>query len=239
MLERVKGQILKDEEKGLMLGVEVMKKEDQMERKNVVIEKVREKIRKKNEVENVLEVYGLEIMQGGLKKSEGKMLIMIKEWKERKKKEEDERKMKRKIMGMNEGIKEGMVMELKKNKIMGIRKKGGFEIYVKERKGGGVEQMKKEKKIINEEDEKRKELKGVRKKLEKYVKKYEIKIEREKEKEMGVKINQVLKEMKEKFGRIYVNELKIYGRKYKVKMKQEEELRRDKGDIKNVLVRED
>ncbi|AVO72117.1 multidrug efflux RND transporter permease subunit BepE [Brucella canis] len=239
LFERVPGSLLPDEDQGFLFGVAVLPPAASLERTTVVLDQVSENIRKNPAVDNVFAVSGFDLLSGGLKTSAGTMFIMLKDWKERTTPDADARNLPRTIMGMNAGIKDGMVLAFNPPPIMGLSTTGGFELYVQDRTGGGVESLTQATKLITEAAAKRPELQGVRTTFDPNVPQYDIQLDREKAKAMGVPINSVFTAMQATFGSLYVNDFTLYGRNYQVNLQSEAEFRRDPGDLKHVFVRAD
>ncbi len=120
---------------------------------------------------------------------------------------------------------------------MGLSTTGGFELYVQDRTGGGVESLTRATKLITDAAAKRPELQGVRTTFDPNVPQYDIQLDREKAKAMGVPINSVFTAMQATFGSLYVNDFTLFGRNYQVNLQSEAEFRRDPSDLKHVFVR--
>ncbi|MEC6999627.1 efflux RND transporter permease subunit [Brucella abortus] len=78
-----------------------------------------------------------------------------------------------------------MVLAFNPPPIMGLSTTGGFELYVQDRTGGGVESLTQATKLIAEAAAKRPELQGVRATFDPNVPQYDIQLDREKAKAMG------------------------------------------------------
>jgi multidrug efflux pump len=208
-----------------------------LERTTAVLDQASANIRKSPAVESVFAVSGFDLLSGGLKTSAGTMFIMLKDWKERTTPETDARNLPGAIMAMNSGIKDGLVLAFNPPPIMGLSTTGGFELYVQDRTGGGVESLTRATKLITEAAAKRPELQGVRTTFDPNVPQYDIQLDREKAKAMGVPINSVFTAMQATFGSLYVNDFTLFGRNYQVNLQSEAEFRRDPSDLKHVFVR--
>ncbi|MGU3401039.1 efflux RND transporter permease subunit [Brucellaceae bacterium D45D] len=239
LFEKVPGSLLPDEDQGFLFSVAVLPPAASLERTTNVLNQASENIRKHPAVENVFAVSGFDLLSGGLKTSSGTMFIMLKDWKERTTPDLDARNLPGAIMGMNAGIKDGMVLAFNPPPILGLSTTGGFELYVQDRTGGGVASLTHATKLLTDAAAKRPELEGVRTTFDPNVPQYDIQLDREKAKAMGVPINSVFTAMQATFGSVYVNDFTLYGRNYQVNLQSEADFRRDPSDLKHVFVRAD
>ncbi len=239
LFQRVPGSLLPDEDQGYLFSVAVLPPAASLERTTEVLKQASENIRKHPAVENVFAVSGFDLLSGGLKTSAGTMFIMLKDWKQRKSADLDARNLPGAIMGMNAGIKDGLILAFNPPPIMGLSTTGGFELYLQDRTGGGVESLTRATKLLTDAAAKRPELAGVRTTFSPNVPQYDIQLDRERAKAMGVPINSVFTAMQATFGSLYVNDFTLFGRNYQVNLQSEADFRRDPSDLKHVFVRAD
>jgi multidrug efflux pump len=239
LFQKVPSSLLPDEDQGFLFSVAILPPAASLERTTAVLNQASENIRKHPAVENVFAVSGFDLLSGGLKTSAGTMFIMLKDWKERTTPDLDARNLPGVIMGMNAGIKDGLVLAFNPPPILGLSTTGGFELYVQDRTGGGVESLTNATKLLTDAAAKRPELSGVRTTFDPNVPQYDIQLDREKAKAMGVPINSVFTAMQATFGSVYVNDFTLFGRNYQVNLQSEAEFRRDPSDLKHVFVRAD
>ncbi len=239
LFQRVPGSLLPDEDQGYLFSVAVLPPAASLERTTEVLKQASENIRKHPAVENVFAVSGFDLLSGGLKTSAGTMFIMLKDWKQRKSADLDARNLPGAIMGMNAGIKDGLILAFNPPPIMGLSTTGGFELYLQDRTGGGVESLTRATKLLTDAASKRPELAGVRTTFSPNVPQYDIQLDRERAKAMGVPINSVFTAMQATFGSLYVNDFTLFGRNYQVNLQSEADFRRDPSDLKHVFVRAD
>ena len=237
LFERLPGSLLPDEDQGFLFSVALLPPAASLERTSQVLDTAAQNIRQHPAVESVFSVSGFDLLSGGLKTSAGTMFIMLKDWKERTTAETDARNLPGTIMGMNAGIKDGMVLAFNPPPIMGLSTTGGFELYLQDRTGGGIEGLTNATKLLTDAAAKRPELSQVRTSFDPNIPQYDIQLNRAKAKAMGVPINSVFTAMQATFGSVYVNDFTLYGRNYQVNLQSEAEFRRDPSDLKYVFVR--
>ncbi|GAB1580839.1 efflux RND transporter permease subunit [Phyllobacterium phragmitis] len=237
MFYTVPGSLLPDEDQGVLFSVAMLPPAASLARTEAVVDQASENMRKNPAVENVFAVSGFDLLSGGLKTNAGTMFVTLKDWSERKTPEMDARNLAGQLIGMNAGIKDGMVLAFNPPPILGLSTTGGFELYVQDRTGVGVAALTAATQQLVEAASKRPELAGVRTSFDPNIPQYRLDLDREKAKAMGVPINSVFEAMQATFGSLYVNDFTLYGRNYQVNLQSEADFRRSPSDLKHVFVR--
>ncbi|MFC4624605.1 efflux RND transporter permease subunit [Daeguia caeni] len=237
LFQKVPGSLLPDEDQGFVFAAAVLPPAASLDRTTKVLDQASATIKSHPAVDNVFAVSGFDLLSGGLKTSAGTMFIMLKDWSERRTPDVDARNLPGTFMGMNAGIQDGLIIAFNPPPIMGLSTTGGFELYVQDRTGGGVNALTQTTNMFVEALRKRPELMAVRTTFDPNVPQYDIQLDREKAKAMGVPINSVFTAMQSTFGSLYVNDFTLFGRNYQVNLQSEAEFRRDPGDLKHVFVR--
>jgi multidrug efflux pump len=239
MFYTIPGSLLPDEDQGVLFSVALLPPAASLARTEAVVDTASENMRKNPAVENVFAVSGFDLLSGGLKTNAGTMFVTLKDWHERTTPELDARNLPGQLMGMNAGIKDGMVLAFNPPPILGLSTTGGFELYVQDRTGQGVAALTAATNRLVEAASKRPELAGVRTSFDPNIPQYKLDLDREKAKAMGVPISSVFEAMQATFGSLYVNDFTLYGRNYQVNLQSEADFRRTPDDLKHVFVRAD
>ncbi|PRD41633.1 hydrophobe/amphiphile efflux-1 family RND transporter [Phyllobacterium phragmitis] len=239
MFYTVPGSLLPDEDQGVLFSVAMLPPAASLVRTEAVVDQASENMRKHPAVENVFAVSGFDLLSGGLKTNAGTMFVTLKDWDERTTPDLDARNLAGQLIGMNAGIKDGMVLAFNPPPIMGLSTTGGFELYLQDRTGGDVAALTNATQQLVEAASKRPELTGVRTSFDPNIPQYKLDLNREKAKAMGVPINSVFEAMQATFGSLYVNDFTLYGRNYQVNLQSEADFRRTPSDLKHVFVRAD
>src|SRR3546814_13527344 len=92
-------------------------------------------------VQNVFAIAGFDLLAGGLKTSAGTAFVTLKDWDERDDPALDARNLSGPFIAMNAGIKDGLMVFFNPPPIMGHSTTGGFEVYVQDRTGGGIQSL--------------------------------------------------------------------------------------------------
>jgi multidrug efflux pump len=163
--------------------------------------------------------------------------VTLKDWDERTTPNLDARNLPGVFIGMNAGIKDAMMLFFNPPPIAGLSTTGGFELYVQDRTGGGVRSLSTATAQLTAAAARRPELAGVRTTFDPNVPQYELQLDREATKALGVPINSVFEAMQATFGSLYVNDFTLYGRNYRVNLQSESTFRQGPKDLKQVFVR--
>ena len=104
---------------------------------------------------------------------------------------------------MNAGIKDAMVLFSNPPPIAGLSTTGGFELYVQDRTGGGVRSLAGATAQLTAAAAQRPELSGVRTTFDPNVPQYNLHLDRDAAKALGVPINSVFEAMQSTFAGLY------------------------------------
>ena len=85
-------------------------------------------------VQDVVAFAGFDLLAGTQKSSAGVAFVTLKDWGEREDPSLDARNLAGPFMGMNAGIKDGMVLAFNPPPIQGLSTTGGFDLFVQDRR---------------------------------------------------------------------------------------------------------
>jgi multidrug efflux pump len=233
----IPGSLVPDEDQGIMFSVAMLPPAASLSRTQVVVDTASQNFQNHPAVESVFAVSGFDLLSSGMKTSAGTSFVSLKDWAEREAPELDARKLAGPFMGMNAGIKDGMVLAFNPPPIMGLSTTGGFELYLQDRTGGGVASLNAATTKLVEAASKRPELTGVRTTFSTNVPQYKINLDRDKAKALNVPINSVFEAMQSTFGNLYVNDFTLFGRNYRVMLQSESNFRQTPDDLRHVFVK--
>lgn len=239
LFAKVPGSLVPDEDQGMLFSVAVLPPAASLARTEAAMEAATTNIGNHPAVENVFSVSGFDLLSSGAKTSAGTAFVTLKDWDERKTPELDARNLAGPFMGMNAGIKDAMVLAFNPPPIMGLSTTGGFELYVQDRTGGGIDALAAATSKLVEAASQRPELTNVRTTFSTSVPQYRIDLDREKAKALGVPISSVFEAMQATFGSLYVNDFTLYGRNYQVNLQSEAPFRQTPDDMRHVFLRAD
>lgn len=104
---------------------------------------VEKRLNKIPQIEIFSKITGYNLMGSGQTASGGTFIIMLKDWSERKKKDDSKDAVIGKIFGLTADIKSASVFAFAPPMIMGYGASNGLELYVQDRKGGNIEDLNK------------------------------------------------------------------------------------------------
>ncbi len=234
---RIPGSLVPEEDQGILLGVAVLPPAASLNRTVAAMDQAAANLQKHPAVQNVTSVAGFDLLSGSQKTSGGTIFATLKDWSERTTPELDARNLPGIFIGMNAGIKDAMMLFFNPPPIAGLSTTGGFELYVQDRTGGGVQSLAAATTQLTTAAANRPELAGVRTTFTTDVPQYELHLDRDAAKALGVPINSVFETMQSTFGSLYVNDFTLYGRSYHVNLQSEAAFRQAPKDLKQVFVR--
>lgn len=188
-------------------------------------------------VSHELSIVGLDLSAFAYKTDSAITFTRLKDWSERKNKDESSMALAGKFMQTFYFNKEAMVFAVNPPPIMGMSMTGGFEMYVQDRTGGDIQTLNKHVQEIVARANMRPELAGVRTTLNTNVPQYKITVNRDKAESMGVNIADIYRTIQMTFGKAYVNDFNIYGRVYHVNIQSDTSYRNQESDFRNVFVK--
>lgn len=188
-------------------------------------------------VSHELSIVGLDLSAFAYKTDAAITFTRLKDWNERKNKDESSMALAGKFMRTFYLNKEALVFAVNPPPIMGMSMTGGFEMYVQDRTGGDIQMLNKYIQEIVAKANTRPELTGVRTTLNTNVPQYKVTVDRAKAESMGVKISDIYRTIQMTFGKAYVNDFNIYGRVYHVNIQSDSMYRNQESDFRNVFVK--
>jgi multidrug efflux pump len=234
---RIPGSLVPEEDQGVLLGVAVLPPAASLNRTTAAMDQAGTNLKPHPAVQNVFAISGFDLLSGSQKTSGGTVFVTLKDWEERTTRDLDARNLPGVFIGMNAGIKDAMMLFFNPPPIAGLSTTGGFELYVQDRTGGGVRSLSAATAQLTAAAARRPELAGVRTTFDANVPQYELHLDREATKALGVPINSVFEAMQATFGSLYVNDFTLYGRNYRVNLQSEATFRQGPKDLKQVFVR--
>lgn len=189
------------------------------------------------EVQEWVAVSGLDLQSFAFRTDAGVGWVRLKEWSERKRKEQSSMSLVGRLMGQFMQNRDALAFAVNPPPIMGMSTTGGFELYVQDRTGGSIHELSRYVQELVGKANQRPELMSVRTTLNTNVPYYTVKVDREKAKALGVEINDIYNTLSMTFGSTYINDFNLYGRVFHVNLQAEGEYRDDPKDYRFVFVR--
>jgi hydrophobe/amphiphile efflux-1 (HAE1) family protein len=239
LFARVPGSLVPNEDQGYVFVVTALPPAASISRTKAIAATATESIRKNPAVANVVAFSGFDFLSGAQKTNSGISFVTLKDWSERKDPNDDARNLAPRIMALNAGFKDGVVIGFNPPPIMGLSTTGGFEFYLQDRSGGSLQSLSQAANRVVEAANKRPDLRGVSTTFATNVPQYRIDFDLEKAKALGIPITTIFDTMQSSFGSLYVNDFTLFGRTYRVSLSSEADFRESPDDLRHVFVRSD
>ncbi|WP_263833167.1 efflux RND transporter permease subunit [Sulfurospirillum oryzae] len=126
--------------------------------------------------------------------------------------------------------KEARIVAVAPSAISGLGVSGGFEMYIQDKTGGNYAALESYAKEIVQRASSREELRSVRGTLSTNTPQYRIEVNTQKAKAYGIEIADIYTTLQATFGSVYVNDVNLFGRNYRVNVQSKGNFRED---IKN------
>ncbi|MBN9542874.1 MAG: multidrug efflux RND transporter permease subunit, partial [Alphaproteobacteria bacterium] len=237
LFSRIPTSLVPEEDQGYNFMITVLMPGSSLSRTQAVTNQVDKNILSEPNATSIVTFSGFDLLTGSIKSSAGTSFIMLKDWDERKRPDQDSRNLVGKFMGMNAGIKDAMVIAFNPPPIMGMSTTGGFEFYLQDRMGGTTADLAAAAAKVVEEASKSQILTGIRSSLNISIPQYNITVDQVKAKALNVSIPSIFNSLRTALGGLYVNDFTLYGRAYKVNMQAEDIYRDQIEALKYLYVR--
>ncbi|MDR2081483.1 MAG: multidrug efflux RND transporter permease subunit [Campylobacteraceae bacterium] len=234
----VPGELVPAEDKGMLMSIIQLPPASSLDRTVEVADRFQVMASSLDEVKQVTVISGFDISAMGLKTSSAASFIVLKDWKERKNANQSSFEIANRLNGMfYMAMPEATVYTLNPPPIMGLSLSGGFEMYIQDKTGGSLNNLKLLADQIVAEATKTGKLINVRTTFDTSYPQFKVEIDKEKAKAYNVAINDAFAALQTTFGAYYVNDFDLYGRSYRVNMQAEQQYRQKPEDANNIFVR--
>lgn len=194
-------------------------------------------IRNNPNVEAVMALAGYDMLSSAVRTFGGTAFVKLKDWDLRKEDNQKSQALAQTFTAQLMQNPNAVIFALNPPPIMELSLTDGFEMYIQNRTGGSIQDLQKYTQLVLQEAQKRPELTGVQTTLSVNVPQYNVQLDRQKAKSLGVNVDDVFTTLQSTFGSYYVNDFNLYGRTFKVSMQSESEFRETPNDLRNVFVR--
>lgn len=203
-----------------------------------MIKKIMGRIRQLPEVDVVGGLAGLNIVSFSNKSNVGTMFVKMKPWDERKGAEHETQAVIGKIIAATKDIKEARILPIAPPAIPGLGATAGFTFELQQT--GSTDDVKKFEQVANNFLKTVNSQPAIGRAFTFFNAKtpsYQIDVDREQAKKMGVSVSDVYTTMSNFLGSSYVNDFNLYGRNFRVMTQAESVYRGSLADVENFYVR--
>ena len=237
LFQKVPGGLVPAEDQGSVFLVTALPPAASLDRTTDITAKVSEGAAQSPAVQNVVTIAGFDLLSGAQKTSAGVSFVSLTDWSERKDPKLDARNLAPAFAALNANFRDGIVIGFNPPPIPGMSTTGGFEFYLQDRSGGSLESLAQAAQRVIQAAGQRAELAGVSTTFNTSTPQYQVNVDREKAKALGVPITTIFETMQSTFGSFYVNDFGLFGRTYRVSLSSEGEFRQSPDDLRHVFVR--
>ena len=227
-----------DEDQGYAFAVVQLPEGTSMNITQATIDKVATAAKEVNGVENVMSITGFDLLGGGAKPSAGLVVLGMKDWSQRPDSSQSVDSAVKQLFGIGARVApEATVIAMNPPALPGLGSVGGWSLQLQDMSGHTDEELADITNKIVAAANQRPELMGVRTTFKMTAPTYEYEIDREKVKQLGVKLSDVFTAMQVNFGGTQVNDFNRFGRSYKVMLQSDVTYRSEAEAMKFVYVK--
>ncbi|HSI91145.1 MAG TPA: efflux RND transporter permease subunit, partial [Adhaeribacter sp.] len=197
-----------------------------------VLDQMAEMLRTTPGVNNYSAVAGLNVINFSIKSNSGTFFVQLKPWGERKEKAQQLEGIMGALQGKFAAVKDARIVVVPPPAIPGLGQTGGFSFMLQQRES--TDDIKAFEGTVNNflgEVRKRPEISGAFSFFTASTPGYQVEVDREKVKKLGVSLTDVFNTMSAFMGSQYINDFTIYGRNFRVVAQADTMYRNDISDL--------
>jgi multidrug efflux pump len=206
-----------------------------LEKTDAVMKQVEGILSKTEGVESFTTIPGYSILDNSVSTTNGMAFVKLKDWKERGKRNVGVILLE--LQAKFSKIPGGLCMAFNAPSIPGFGKTGGLEFQLQDKTGSGLQKMAEVTYAFQSEAMKRKEFANVFSPFRNDIPQFELLVDKEKAKTLGVPVNTVYTTLQGLFGSYYVNDFNKYGKSYRVIIQADAIYRANREDISRAYVK--
>jgi multidrug efflux pump len=207
-----------------------------LEKTDAVMRQVESILSKTDGVESYTTIPGYSILDNSVNTTNGMAFVKLKDWKERGMKR-NVGVIIREVQSKFNAIPGGICMAFNAPSIPGLGKTGGLEFQLLDKTGSGLDKMTQVTQAFQAEAVNRKEFVNAFTPFRNDIPQFELKVDKEKAKTLGVPVNTIYTTLQSLFGSYYVNDFNKFGKSYRVIIQADAIYRANKEDIGKVYVK--
>lgn len=226
------------EDEGSLLATYEMPEATSTERSFVMLKEIVARIKSIPEVSVVGGLAGFNVIQGSNKSNVGTMWIMLKPWDQRKGKDQDNLSVMKKIQQKTADLKEARVFAIAPPPVPGLGRTAGFTFELEQTTStDNIQQFNQVAKKFLIEVNKRPEIGTAFTFFTSNTPSYQVDVDREKAKQLGVSVLDVYNTMSTLLGSRYINDFNLYGRNFRVVTQADSSYRSSLNELGKYYVR--
>lgn len=208
-----------------------------LDRTDKVVSELTAEILKIPEVENVISISGESMMGGGSGGNMGSLFVVLKPWKERRSKGSGVNDVIEKVNGIAASYQEPIVFSINPPAIPGLGMTSGLQMQILDINNLGVEALQQAITGMQDAAKGDKRLAQLTTQFQGEVPQYDVKVNRDKAKMLGLSLEDIYSTLSQFMGSSYVNDFVKFGRTYQVTLSADSKSRGRVDDIPKLAVR--
>jgi multidrug efflux pump len=226
-----------DEDKGAVFMQVVLPDAASQERTEAVLREVERRTRAVPGVESLVSVAGFDLISGTAASNGALVIVKLKPWGERRAPEQHAAAIVGRLYMSMQDIPEAIVMPFNPPALPGFGSVSGFSFMLQARSNQPPEELAAVARDFIAKASQRPEIGRITTTFSASTPNYQLQVDREKAKKLGVPINDVLTTLQTFLGGYQVNDFTRFGRNYKVTMQADADFRQEVSDISRLFVR--
>jgi hydrophobe/amphiphile efflux-1 (HAE1) family protein len=226
-----------DEDKGGVFMQVLLPDAASQERTSAVLAKLEPMVREIEGVEAVVGVTGYDLLSGTIAPNGALLIVKLKPWDERKSRETSVQSILAQLSALGRTIPEAVVLPFNPPALPGFGSVSGFSLMLQARSNQPAAELAAVAQDFATAAQARPEIGRVSTTFSATTPNYQLDVDREKAKKLGVPVNDVFTTLQTFLGGYQVNDFSRFGRNYKVTLQAESEFRQEVTDIARLFVR--
>ncbi len=208
-----------------------------LQKTDAVMRQVEQILSKTDGVESYTTIPGYSILDNSVSTTNGMAFVKLKPWKERSARMLHVDALIWKVQKAFSKIPGGICMAFNAPAISGLGKTGGLELQLEDKTGAGLVKTAEVSAGFSMEASKHQEIGSTFTPFRNDTPQFQLIVDKEKAKKMGIPINSIYTSLQSLFGSLYVNDFNKFGKSYRVIIQADAIYRANKEDIAKVYVR--
>ncbi|MGB2552256.1 efflux RND transporter permease subunit [Campylobacter sp. MOP51] len=237
LFNKIPSSLVPSEDKGSIIAITSLPPASVMDRTKKEMKDISSAFTKNPNIEFVTGLVGYDMFAGALKENSAVAFIRLKDWSERKSPDSSAGALVGQFNKIFWGSKESMTFVVNVPPITGLSITGGFEMYLLNKTGKTYNEIEKDALKIVAAANARPELTSVRTTLETTYPQYNISVDKQKAKLLGVSEPDIFSTIAATVGSYYVNDFNMLGKSYDVQVRALDRYRNSPEDFRNIFVK--
>lgn len=229
--------LVPDEDKGTNIVIVSLPPGATIERTKAVMKDMISTIKDNENIEEVVSLMGYDMFAGTLRENAGVMFFKLKDWSERKGVGTSSKEIANELNKKFYANTQAKIFVLNPPPINGLSMTGGFELFAQNLNGKSYNEIEQDMKKLIAKANQRPELMMVRTTLETTFPQYDLKLDTQKAKMLGINISDIFSTLSVNLSQYYINDINLLGKTFKVNMRAKAEYRDSINDINKIFVK--